>query len=297
MPGIDKILAHGGVQKAEMPLVSVRTPLYNHAKFVEEALESVLHEGYSNIELLIIDDGSTDGSLEVVQAWLERTKPDFPVTLRSRENRGITKTLNELLRLAQGDYLVSLASDDRLLPGGIAQRLDYLRKTPGKLAVIGDCRVIDHHGAVLHDSGIRDLYGGRLERYTTQAGLLDEIVNNWAVPGSVLMIRQEAYDQTGPYNERLKIEDWDFYLRLVSAGILGFIPLTVSEYRVHENNTVLNQHKRFMNYKQLTLTAWHHIFTVPPSHRLSVLRRLMGLSLRAVFFGLAQCIERIFNKR
>lgn len=275
-----------------LPLVSIRMPLFNHAHYVEEALESVRCDGYPNKELIIIDDGSQDGSSQVVRDWIGRMQPEFPVSLTSRENRGIARTLNELIAASRGEFLVSLASDDRLLPGGILRRLDYLLAHPKKKAVIGDCRVIDAAGARLYDSGFSQLYKGRLQRYHTDSGILDEVIRNWSVPGSVLMVHRDIYHHVGPYDERLQIEDWDFYLRLVSEGLLGFVEKPVSEYRLHGSNTALRKDRKFRNYWQMTLTAWRNIPVVPASYRFAMGRAVLRFGIRASVFGLIELLSR-----
>lgn len=280
----------------EWPLASVRMPLFNHEAYVFEALESVRQDDYPNKELIIIDDGSTDRSFEIAQSWIKETKPDFPVHLSTRENRGITRTLNELINISKGEFLVSLASDDRLAKNSIRTRVSYLLENPNKMAVIGDCYVIDHNGAQLHRSGFEDLYSACLQHYHTDSGLIDEIVGNWAVPGSVLLVRKELYQKVGFYDETLMIEDWDFYIRMVSQGLLGFLEQPVSEYRVHNGNTALARAKRFFNYTQMTRTAWKNIGVVPRSHRHVLLKKCFSFGARALFWGTLQAMNNLKTK-
>ena len=129
-----------------------------------EAIDSVLAQTFSDFEVLVIDDGSTDQSVDVVRQWYERQpKTEFVrFELTSRPNRGLTRTINELISMASGDYLVLLASDDYLLPEGIVSRVEYLQNHPDKLAVFSDCVVVDEGGKVIRDSGIADMHGGRL---------------------------------------------------------------------------------------------------------------------------------------
>lgn len=273
------------------PLVSIRIPLYNHQDYIIDALESVLKDTYPNKELVIIDDGSTDHSLHVAQNWIDNTKPDFPVSLTTQENKGVTRTLNSLVQKSKGAFLVSLASDDRLQSGGIQKRITYLQENPQKSAVIGDCNVISAKGELISTSGLSKFYHANLDMYKTDSGLLEEIITNWSVPGSVMMVRREVYDKVGPYNETLTVEDWDFYLRLASQGLLGFINTPVSDYRLHGKNTALAKDKKFQNYSQMALTAWHNLSTVPKSHRLGLIKKLISLTSRALYFGLVQILS------
>ena len=101
----------------ERPLVSVRIAAYNHEKFVGRALDSVLAQTYPNIELVIFDDGSSDTTVSQIRAWIRRHDGELPVKFRSRQNRGISATLNELVDWCAGDYIVGLSSDRQLCRG------------------------------------------------------------------------------------------------------------------------------------------------------------------------------------
>ncbi len=233
------------------PLVSVVIPLYNHEQFIVKCLDSILDDPYPNKEIIVIDDGSRDSSVEAVRQWhaahADTLQSGF--TLITRENRGLTKTLNELVGLAKGDFIAVLASDDYLLPGGIAARVSYLELNRNRLAVIGDCILVDYDGAVSHKSGLSDLHDGTKSNLKDAQLVSYEIVFNWCVPGPVFMARKEAYELIGGYDERIAVEDWDFYLRLVARDLLGFIDQPVAAYRIRPDEAArevtVQQHIRF----------------------------------------------------
>jgi len=213
-----------------MPLVSVLIPAHNHARWIIETLESVLDEDYRPLEVIVIDDGSQDETLARVRGWAT-LHPEIEVRSFGRENRGITRTLNELLASARGQYVVPLASDDRLLPGGIQRRIDALRAVPGARAIFGDCHVIDESGERVADSGLTDLYSANKNRLRTNIGA--EIISNWGVPGPVLLAERAGLVSAGGYDESLHVEDWDLYLRLAARSWLTFVDVPVAEYRRH----------------------------------------------------------------
>src|SRR5512136_2848404 len=99
------------------PLVSIMVPLYKHEAYIGQCLDSILSDTYPHKELIVIDDGSPDGSAEVVRQWQEKNaeKLSGGFTFISRENRGISATLNELIALSRGEYIAIVASDDYLL--------------------------------------------------------------------------------------------------------------------------------------------------------------------------------------
>jgi glycosyltransferase involved in cell wall biosynthesis len=222
-----------------VPLVSVMVACFNHETYVRECMDSILATGYPNLELVIVDDASTDGSDRVITGWLEEH-----ATLKARYlphtiNIGLIRSLNQAIMLVTGDYFCPIAADDAMLPNGIIDRVRYLQAKPGKLAVFGDSRVIDASGRTIFASGIEGLLGpiGMRRRHLTIDRLIPYcVVFTWAVPGPVFLCRRSAFQVVGLYDEELVVEDWDMYLRLAAIGALGFVDAVVSEYRVHDTN-------------------------------------------------------------
>lgn len=256
-------------------LVSIMVPLFNHAKYIETCLDSIRDECWPAKEVLIVDDGSTDGSAEIVRAWYERQEKSLftRFELTSRPNKGLTPTINELIAMSSGDYLVLLASDDYLLPGGIASRVEYLQSHPEKLAVFSDCIVVDDAGKTTHDSGIRDLHGGRLH-ILSDPELMDlELIFNWCVPGPVFMAHRDLYKKVGSYDENLVVEDWDMYLRICAQGLLGFVMGPVAAYRYHGESTICSGEKWVELDKCHTQSAWRHAWSFTGLRRYGLLYR------------------------
>lgn len=113
--------------RASWPLVSVLIPAYNHARFVQRCLDSVLEDPYPCKEIVIIDDGSSDATGEKIAQWIATHGHRLPVQFVQRDNRGVAATLNELALRARGDYLRIVASDDYLIPGESKCRLAISR--------------------------------------------------------------------------------------------------------------------------------------------------------------------------
>lgn len=208
-------------------------PSYNHELYVEEALDSVRDEGYPTFEIVVIDDGSNDESASVVERWAA-ANPSVELRFSRQRNAGTSTTANRLLAQARGEYVVPLASDDRLLPGGIEVRVAYLEANQDLVAIFGDCRVIDGSGAVVRERGVASGDPGARRRLLADPAF--EIVNDWAVPGPVILYRRKAVLEMGGYREGLLAEDWDFYLRLAARKKVAFLDHVVSEYRWHGKN-------------------------------------------------------------
>lgn len=227
---------------AAMPLVSVLIPAFNHERFVERFLDSVLEDPYPAKEIVVIDDGSTDGTADRIAAWVALHEGELPIEFVRRENKGITATLNELVARARGEMLRLGSSDDYLLPGGLDAQVRYLLAHPRKGAVIGDSIVVDGEGRKLHDSGMCDLHQADKRLYRTDDGIRRAVITRWAVGGPVTLIRKSALETVSRWTEGLRIDDWDLFLRLAAHDALGFIDVGVCAYRLHETNLSKTTH-------------------------------------------------------
>ncbi len=229
----------------KLPLISVLVPVYNHVDFVTTCLDSIRDNGWTRLELVIIDDGSKDNSYSIVSSWLEEHKNSFEkVSLETQINSGVTKTLNRLISRSSGDFLVFIASDDYLLENSIQQRYEYLINNPTKLAVFTDAIGIDDQGKQICSSVIQERFHGRVSNLVDEHNIAKELILNWCVPGPVFMARKETYEEVGFYDEQYFIEDRYFYLKLLSKGKLGFINKSTAAYRLHAGSSTGNKAKQ-----------------------------------------------------
>lgn len=222
------------------PLVSIIIPVYNHEKYIFQTIESIASDSYPNKELILINDGSTDNSHQVISDWIESNQNRITINYLNRENRGVSATINELIDRSSGKYIIGLGSDDYLINNTITERVRLLQNNPNKLMVIGDAIVVDGEGKTTHESGNFGFHHGSKENYFTDKGLKYEIIRNWSVVGPVGMVDRKLYDVIGRYDSSLIVEDWDFYLRAVSKDMIIFLDEKVAAYRLHGKNTIDN---------------------------------------------------------
>ncbi|RDS83915.1 glycosyltransferase [Dyella monticola] len=243
-----------------MPLVSVLIPAYNHERFVQRCLDSVLEDPYPAKEIIIIDDGSTDRTSDRIAEWIDRHGHALRVEYAHHANRGIAATLNELAARAHGEFLRLGASDDYLLPGGLEAQVRYLESHPRKRAVIGDSIVVDRDGRKLHDSGMRDLHHADKRLYGSDEGIRRAVISQWAIGGPVALLRKSALETADRWTEGLRIDDWDFFLRLAARDALGFIDMQVCAYRLHGGNLSKTRHRatRIVNLTESWRVARRH---------------------------------------
>ena len=217
-------------------VVSFLVPYYNHNAYINECLDSVLSDSYPNKEIIIIDDGSTEPAMNL-KVWLGEHEHDIRIVYKKRANKGVTKTLNELIMLARGSYLVLLASDDYLINNTVSERVKILKENPDKLFLLSDAEVIDEYGEPIVDSNLFGLHHRQKGNYQSNNALMLEIILHWHVAGAVLMLNREIFDVIGFYDETIIAEDWDFYLRAVAKKLVLFHDKKVSAYRYHDAST------------------------------------------------------------
>ena len=242
------------------PLVSFLIPYYNHKQYVKKTLDSIYEDSYSNKEIIIINDGSTDPDDSSINLWIEHHHEDILINYVKRKNKGITKTLNELISLANGKYISVIASDDYLVNDTIIKRVEVLEAAyPKKLMLVSDAIVVDDQDNITFTSAMFEQRGAPKKNYFTDNGLKKEIIKRWSVVGPTGFIAKELFDRVGMYDETLMIEDWDFYLRVVSKDLLLFYDAKVAAYRWHAENTSQNKEGERKRYIELCLTMKRNI--------------------------------------
>lgn len=222
----------------KLPTVSVVMPAYMHARYVTEAIASVFDQTRHPLELIVIDDGSIDGTAEHCRAAL--VAAPFPVTFIARENRGAAATLNQGIALAKGDFIQLLNSDDRLPPERIAKMLPTLLESN---ADWGYARVsyIDTHGQPLgHLADARVAALTAAQNATVMSCTLGLAIlrANSAISSGNLMFRKRLWETLGGFRDYRYNHDWDFCLRATLLCEPVLVPHPLYEYRIHDHNTI-----------------------------------------------------------
>lgn len=211
-----------------MPLVTVIIPTYNHSQFVGQAINSVLEQTMDDLELIVVDDGSTDDTKNVVSAI-----DDPRIRYHHQENQGLASTRNTGLRLARGKYIGFLDADDYWLPGKLASQINLLEANTRLGLVYGGYYVVDENGTRIATRRPRIVHNDTLAEL-----ILDNYVTGSATTS---VVRAEVFEQVGSFNQSLKAcEDWDMWLRVAAVYSLGAVNDIVACIRVHGNNMTSN---------------------------------------------------------
>ena len=220
------------METSTTPTVSVLMPVYNAARYLAEAVESILSQTFADFEFLIIDDGSTDGSRAILEGYAAR---DPRVRVLSRPNTGHAVALNELLGLARGELVARMDADDVAFRERLLRQVDYLRAHPDVVCVGTAVRFIDEAGRFLREG---------------HPGMENEEIQERALAGDCalnhpsVMMRRAAVEAVGGYHPEFQpAEDLDLWLRLGELGCLTNLPDVLMQYRQH-TASFSEQHQR-----------------------------------------------------
>jgi glycosyltransferase involved in cell wall biosynthesis len=232
------------------PLVTVIIPCYNGEAFVEEAINSALAQTYNRVEVIVIDDGSTDRSAEIIQA--------LPVRYIYQENRGLTPSRNLGIKESRGSYIVFLDADDRLLPDAIKTGLDVLLRRPECAMTIGDHLFVREDGSYLAHS--RKEFRGS-SHYEAL------LISNFIEMISSVLFRRSVFEAVGGFDTQLRVaEDYELYLRIARDFPVCCHTAVVAEYRQHKTNVSRNS--------ELMLTLTLQVLKREARHAFGDIRRM-----------------------
>lgn len=240
------------------PLVSAIIPCYNHRAYVGAAIDSILGQTYRNVELIVIDDGSSDGSA----ALIEQLSGKHGFMFISQANRGLAATLNRGIEISRGKYLALLASDDLYLPDKLEILVARLEQMgPDYAVACGDADFIDETGAPLEMAVGSKRYTSFLDYHSLpypvdferEFGRFPDLVANNYIPAMSALLRREAVVEVGMFNESVALEDWDLWLRLSRKYRFAFSPRVLARYRVHGANSVTTMTSRLFDDALLLL--------------------------------------------
>ena len=216
-------------------LVSVVLPVFNGAALVEEAIESVLSQEYEPLELIIVDDGSTDATPQIVDDWAAK---DSRIRVVHQENQQLPRALSNGFRLARGEFLTWTSDDNRLKAGFLEKMVSCLRRRPDLDMVYANQDIIGDDGNFLHGSewfsGYQGPPGSPHVYLPENTGELNTWPNNYV--GAAFMYRDRVLDLLGDFSpHRFTIEDYDYWMRVNDFLRLGHVDFDdrVYDYRFH----------------------------------------------------------------
>ena len=234
------------------PQVSIVIPCFNHARFLPDAIESALGQLHMPVEVVVIDDGSTDNSADVASR--------YPVQVVRQANAGLSSARNAGLAASSGDVVIFLDADDRLRPTAAAAGVDVLQRTPTAMLAFGRCLLVDEHGGPLATDQPR-----------VTSGFYPELLRrNYIWTPALVAFRRAVFDELGAFDPSVNPSaDYDLYLRVAQRYAFAPHDTLVAEYRQYATSmsrdpvlmletslTVLRRHRRHAARSAATWQAY-----------------------------------------
>lgn len=216
--------------KQQPPLVSIVIPSYNHSQFIQEAIQSVVDQDYGNIELIVIDDGSKDDSVEKIKQMISVCEKRFVrFEFRSRENQGLSKTLNEGLAWVSSSYVCFIASDDVCLSYRVSNQIEFMEKNRNISLCSAGVEVINAEGGLLYRKESEEI---KYFDFKSVAFF------SYSMPAPTLMFKVNSLRSIGGFDESILVEDFYILLKYTFSNYcIANIGKVLVRYRRHASNS------------------------------------------------------------
>lgn len=206
----------------KLPRITIITPSFNQGHFIKDTIESVLAQGYPDLEYIVMDGGSTDNTVEILKGYGKR------LHWVSEKDKGQSDAINKGIRKATGEIIAYLNSDDLYEKGCLEKVARYFAGHPESLWLTGRCRIIDTEGAETRKA-ITAYKNFLLSRYSYSALLVTNFISQPAT-----FIRRQAFTKYGLFDEaQHRVMDYDFWLRLGEEHDPGVLSDYLASFRVH----------------------------------------------------------------
>jgi glycosyltransferase involved in cell wall biosynthesis len=210
------------------PLVSIVTPSFNQARYFEATIRSALEQDYPNIEYIVVDGGSTDGSVEIIKKYADRL-----AWWVSEKDQGQTDAINKGFARARGDILAWINSDDTYEPGAVSAAVKYLQDHPDVGMVYGDAHFIDEGGRVIGKFAARQTDYLRLRRGYVH------------IPQQAAFFRADLWREVGPLDPSFYFAmDYDLWVRLAARAPIQYTPQMWANFRLHSSGKTIAADER-----------------------------------------------------
>ena len=211
--------------KMTHPKVSVFLPTYNQKHFVRETIESILTQNYPNLEVVVGDDGSVDGTQEILLEYKEKYPELFKLILSSK-NEGITANCNKILKECTGEYIALFAGDDIWLPGKLLKQVDLMQKKPGASLCVSKVEWFESNTnktMFIYPSG----------DFNVENMSIIDIAYYIGCTGASMLVRSNAIPKYGYETSLPMVSDWLFFIEILRNGDVIFINESLARYRRH----------------------------------------------------------------
>lgn len=275
-----------------VPIVSVVLPVYNCEKYISESIDSILQQSFTDFELIVIDDGSSDGTYQKIKEF-----DDPRIIVLSQKNKGLPCTLNESFEMARGKYIARQDADDYSFPDRLRRQVDFLENNP-EIALVGTWAEI----------WVETEKSSRFIKHSIKSNSIKfDLLFDSAFVHSSIMLRKSLFNVAGGYNPIYKpVEDYEYWTRIASQYEVANIPTILHAYRELPASMIrADPEKNLVPLVKITATAIERLvgasFSAGDIHNLSCLsHRAFGLivgnvNARSIMSMLDLLANKVFN--
>lgn len=233
--------------KQALPRVSIIVPAYNCERYIEEALDSVFAQDYPNKEVIVVNDGSSDATLSILQAY------DKPIVIVDQANAGAAAARNTGMEKATGQYLAFLDADDIWLVGKLTRQVRFLEEHADYGLVYSNwvCWTPDEHGRFIRQD-FANQRNGILVKQAVSGWVYSDLVTDPVLWTSCILIRRSIYQKVGKFDVTLKLgEDYDYWLRISRETKIHKLDDIHAVYRHHDDS--ITHRPNYTNFEYLVL--------------------------------------------
>ncbi|MGN6194466.1 MAG: glycosyltransferase family 2 protein [Ginsengibacter sp.] len=260
------------------PLVTIGIPNYNYSKYILETLNSVAAQSYPNIELIIVDDASSDNSVAMIENWIENYKGKIKMFfIRNQANQGLTKVCNFLLRSAQGKYFQPLDADDKILPQKIEKQVAVLENSVNTAMIYSNSHVINDSGEITNPDYFSRIH---YDKNNMPSGNIfnDLLTFNFISLPSVLINTQLARE-AGGFDETIQVQDYYMWLRLSKKYEIKYLSGPFAQYRIHETSMSNVSSTNCVSEESVMTIKYHYYRTSKPELKRIIAKNIQNSSV------------------
>lgn len=276
------------------PLVTIICLCFNHARFLREALDSVLAQSYPNLEIIVADDFSTDNSRDIISEYV-RKYPQL-IYLPSEKNLGNCAAFNRAFAISKGEFIIDFGTDDVLMPERVAEQVAAFQQLDGTYGVIyTDAELIDEASNSLGKYYKRDSSGKTLKP-TPSGEVFAQVVARHFISTPTMMMRRSVFEKLGGYDATLAYEDFDFWVRSARSFNYFFLDKPLTKRRIHPAQMSQQQYKPHDKQLLSTIVVCHKVKEMlrNETEKSALVDRVQYELKQSVFSGNAKATRQLY---
>ena len=264
----------------QTPRVSITMPVLNGEKYISEAIESILSQTYQDFELIVVDDGSTDRTPELIQGFSQRARVKY---VRHPERQGIARSVNDGVSHASGELIAFLDHDDAWLPDFLETQVNYLDQHPEAGMVHSDFQTTDADGNILEPS-IAALRGPEAR---PSGHVFPQLFMESFIVGNSVLIRKECFHKAGGFDESILFGDYLLWMRIARHYRIDYVGKVLTQYRQHAVQSTQAPPVGDPDQASVAVQAIKKILDLYPEARTELGERTIGQRFGRLYFEVA----------